>query len=141
MHRRRHKYGANKKVINGITFDSQMEAEYYMYLLQEKAKGVVVDIELQPTLQILPKFKYQSQNRRKMDYNLDFKVTYISGLVEYIDVKGMATTDAKMKRKLVEYMYPDKNIKWISKSKKYSETGWIDFDELQKIRRRNRRKK
>lgn len=139
--RRTHKYGANKKVINGFTFDSQMEAEYYMYLLQEKAKGVVVDIELQPTLQILPKFKYQSQNRRKMDYNLDFKVTYISGLVEYIDVKGMATTDAKMKRKLVEYMYPDKVIRWISKSKKYSETGWIDFDELQKIRRRNRRKK
>ena len=139
--RRAHKYGANKKVINGITFDSQMEAEYYMYLLQEKAKGVVVDIVLQPTLSIIPKFKYQSQNRRKMDYNLDFKVTYISGLVEYIDVKGMATTDAKMKRKLVEYMYPDKNIKWISKSKKYSETGWIDFDELQKIRRRNKRKK
>ena len=139
--RRTHKYGANKKVINGITFDSQMEAEYYLYLLQEKEKGVVVDIVLQPTLQILPNFKYQSQNRRKMDYNLDFKVTYISGLIEYIDVKGMATTDAKMKRKLVEYMYPDKNIKWISKSKKYSETGWIDYDELQKIRRRNRRKK
>lgn len=139
--RRTHKYGANKKVIDGITFDSQMEAEYYLYLLQERAKGAVVDVELQPTLQILPKFKYRSQNRRKMDYKLDFKVTYISGLVEYIDVKGMATTDAKMKRKLVEYLYPDKIIKWVSKSKKYSETGWIDFDELQKIRRRNRRKK
>lgn len=139
MQKKKHKYGAKKAEVNGITFDSKAEARYYMYLLSLQAKGEVTEIELQPVLPLLPKFIYKGANRQKMDYVLDFKVTYISGLVEYIDVKGVATKDALMKRKLAEFKYPDLNIKWVGRALAYSESGWLEYDELQKIKRRRKR--
>lgn len=76
-----------------------------------------------------------------MDYKLDFKVEYTDGTVEYVDIKGMATTDAKMKLKLARYFNQDKKITWISRSLKYGDDfGWIEFDELQKRRREAKRR-
>ena len=39
---------AIKKEVDGIMFDSTMEANYYIYLKEEKEKGHVLDFELQP---------------------------------------------------------------------------------------------
>ncbi|WP_271401454.1 DUF1064 domain-containing protein [Salinicoccus roseus] len=136
------KYGAEKITVDGIKFDSKVEAEYYEHLLKKKELGIVTDIELQPVLNIHPAFTYRGKKRQKMDYRLDFRVVYSDGYEVYIDIKGMATPDGNMKRKLVEYFHRDKNIIWISKSVKYGDRfGFIEYDELKKIRAANKRAK
>ncbi len=58
-----------------------------------------------------------------------------------VDVKGFAMEDARLKRKLFAYKYPWDKIVWVAKSLKYSKTGWIDYDELQRLRRKARRER
>lgn len=138
---KKHKYNAKKTVVDGISFDSKAEAEYYLHLKHLQAINVVRSFYLQPVINIVPSFKYDGKTVRKMDYKLDFKVEYSDGTVEYVDIKGMATTDAKMKLKLVRYLNQDKKITWICRSLKHgNEYGWIEYDELQKKRREEKRR-
>lgn len=138
---KKHKYNARKTVVDGISFDSKAEAEYYKHLKYLQSINVVRSFYLQPVINIIPNFKYDGKTIRKMDYRLDFKVEYTDGTTEYIDIKGMATTDAKMKLKLARYFNQDKKITWISRSLKYGDDfGWIEFDELQKKRREAKRR-
>lgn len=138
---KKHKYNARKTVVDGISFDSKAEAEYYIHLKYLQSINVVRSFYLQPVINIIPNFKYDGKTIRKMDYRLDFKVEYTDGTTEYIDIKGMATTDAKMKLKLARYFNQDKKITWISRSLKYGDDfGWIEFDELQKRRREAKRR-
>ena len=138
---KKHKYNAKKTVVDGISFDSKAEAEYYIHLKYLQSINIVRSFYLQPVINIIPNFKYEGKTIRKMDYRLDFKVEYTDGTTEYIDVKGMATTDAKMKLKLARYFNQDKKVTWISRSLKYGDDfGWIEFDELQKRRREAKRR-
>lgn len=137
----KHKYNARKIEIDGIRFDSKAEADYYLYLKYLQSINEVRSFYLQPVINLLPSFKYNGKTIRKMDYRLDFKVEYMDGKIEYIDVKGMATTDAKMKLKIARYLNQDKTIKWISRSYKHGDDfGWVEYDELQRKRRLEKRR-
>lgn len=137
----KHKYNARKIEVDGIRFDSKAEADYYLYLKYLQSINEVRSFYLQPVINLLPSFKYNGKTIRKMDYRLDFKVEYMDGKVEYIDVKGMATTDAKMKLKIARYLNQDKTIKWISRSYKHGDDfGWVEYDELQRKRRLEKRR-
>jgi hypothetical protein len=101
------KFGAKKTVINGITFDSIKEADYYrQLLLQKKAKKDterVVSIELQPRYDIIV-------NSQKIGfYKADFKVRRADGSIQIIDVKGLKKGSAyalfRLKKKLIEAIY------------------------------------
>ncbi len=112
----------------GILFDSQTEAAYYKHLLQDKA---VLKIELQPVFQIIEPYKVvcrrcegsgkklniRTGNLNKCQicagnglktkagsiYTADFRVTFIDGFQEVIDVKGgPAARDFSLRKKLVE---------------------------------------
>lgn len=138
------KYNAEKKVVDGIKFDSIAEAEYYLMLKEEKASGGIKDFKLQPKFTIQEKFKSETQgNIRAVTYKADFLVhrqgEYTARLV--IDVKGHATADAKIKRKMFLKNYPTHILSWQSKSIKHGVNGWIDYFDLEKIRRKNRKKK
>lgn len=136
------KYKAKKVTVNGIVFDSSVEAEYYELLLKFKDKGYVKEIECQPVLNLNESFEYFGKKRRRTDYKLDFRVVYHDDVEVYIDIKGMATTTAKMKRKWAESKYPDKQIIWLVKNKKHGDKfGWIEYDELTKKRREQKKKK
>lgn len=137
----KHKYNARKIEVDGIRFDSKAEADYYLYLKYLQSINEVRSFYLQPVINLLPSFKYNGKPIRKMDYRLDFKVEYMDGKIEYIDVKGMATTDAKMKLKIARYLNQDKTIKWISRSYKHGDDfGWVEYDELQRKRRLEKRR-
>ena len=137
----KHKYNARKIEVDGIRFDSKAEADYYLYLKYLQSINEVRSFYLQPVINLLPSFKYNGKTIRKMDYRLDFKVEYMDGKIEYIDVKGMATTDAKMKLKIARYLNQDKTIKWISRSYKHGDDfGWAEYDELQRKRRLEKRR-
>lgn len=135
------KYNAKKSTYNDITFDSQAECDYYRFLLEQKQQRKVSIITLQPKYKIIEKV---GKHRAKY-YVADFEVTMPGGQVITIDIKGMATPEAKIKRQLFMSLYPDKELLWICQSPKYylNETGeaWIDYDELQRLKAQRRKLK
>ena len=128
----------NKKVeYDGIKFDSQMECNYYEYLLSKSKINIV---ELQPKFVLVPKFKHSDGNIRELAYIADFTISRENGkVIEVIDIKGQATEVAKIKRKLFQYFYPDIPLLWITESKKHGKDGWISYDDLKKIRAVNKK--
>ncbi|SMC17286.1 Protein of unknown function [Clostridium acidisoli DSM 12555] len=133
------KYKSQKITIDGITFASKDEAKYYQFLKQRKAKGEILNFELQPKFIIIPSFKYKGKTERAATYTLDFKVYNLDGTIEYIDVKGYETQQGSLKFKQLKYIHQDLTFKWIARSLKYSATGWMDYKELQKKRRENKK--
>ncbi|WMJ81955.1 DUF1064 domain-containing protein [Clostridium sp. MB40-C1] len=133
------KYGAKKIVIDGIKFDSKDEGRYYEYLKKLKAQGEILNFELQPKFTLIPTFKYKGKTERAATYTLDFLVYHLDGHEEYIDVKGYETQQGTFKFKLLKSQHPDMDFKWIARNLKYGQDGWIEYSELKKIRRENKK--
>ncbi|WP_336663564.1 DUF1064 domain-containing protein [Kurthia gibsonii] len=133
------KYNNKKVVYAGITFDSKAERDYYLYLLDLKQRGIVTDIQLQPSFLLQEKFRKNDKLYREITYKADFKVTYADSHVEIIDVKGMVTKDFAIKQKLFEYKYPALRLLLVAYSK--IDGGWINLDELKKARSSRKRNK
>lgn len=138
--RSRNKLGNTKVTVCGIDFDSKAEANYYLYLKAEQQAGRVVGIALQPQIELQPKFDKGGKHYRAITYTPDFLVEYRDGRCEYIDVKGTSTQQGELRRKMFLYKI-DIPLRWVAESKKYSKTGWIDYDELQALRRKARKEK
>lgn len=102
----RSKYRNIRTEIDGIRFDSRAEAVRYQELkLLEKA-GKIRQLELQP------KFVCYVNGEKVCTYRADFAYfTDLGRVVE--DVKGVRTPVYKLKKKLVEALYPGVKIKEI----------------------------
>lgn len=135
---RRNKLGNKKVTYLGRTWDSKTELQYYLYLLAEQQDGKIKSIELQPKVILQPSFHKFGRLYRAITYSPDFLVEYADGHREYIDVKGMSTQQGEMRRKMFAYV-SDTPLRWVAASQKYSTTGWIDFDDLQQLRRKARK--
>lgn len=137
------KYGAKKAEVDGIRFDSKVESLYYLHLKKLKEQGELKDFKLQPVYELQPKFEYQGLKRRAINYKADFLVIDNDDKETVIDIKGMPTTEAKLKRKMFEYRYPDKDLKWIVRSlKRGSETGgWITYEQNEEGKRKTKKLK
>ena len=136
------KYKAKKITFDNITFDSKAESDYYHKLKNEKVTGKIIAFDLQPKFTLQEKFKHEIEgNIRAVTYIADFRVIPLQGDEFIVDVKGMATPAALLKRKMFLKVFPHLDLRWVVKSKKYSNDGWTDFFELEKIRRENRKKK
>ncbi len=100
---KRHKYNAVKTTVDGITFDSKKEARRYSELkLLEKA-GHIRNLELQP------KYRCEIDGKLICTYKADFRYfTDERKVVE--DVKGMKTPIYRLKKKLVEALFPGTTI-------------------------------
>lgn len=133
------KYNSQKIIVDGITFDSKDEALYYQYLLQRKAKGEIINFELQPKYTLIPTFRKNGKTSRATTYTPDFLIYHLDGTQELIDVKGFSTQQGEIRRKLFDYKYPELKLTWIARSLKYGKDGWIEYEELKKIRRENKK--
>jgi predicted nuclease of restriction endonuclease-like RecB superfamily len=94
------KYGAIKTKIDGHTFDSKKEAEFYCNL---KLRLQVKDIKgfcLQPIFILAEGLKYKA----------DFIVFNNDGTAEVIDIKGFKTKEYITKKKVFEDKYDLKII-------------------------------
>lgn len=100
------KYHAIKTTVDGITFDSRKEANYYCELKMLKQAGEVLEIELQVPYELQPKYWYKGKAIRAITYVADFMVTYADGRIEVIDTKGVRTEAYKIKKRLLLYQYP-----------------------------------
>ena len=132
-----------KTEVDGIVFDSKMESQYYEYLKQLKAKGIVECFRLQPEFILQDKFmivdgktvfgddpdfnKIKRQTKaptvQAIKYVSDFEVQYADGHVEIVDPKGIATADFELKRKMFMCKYPDKTLKVVQLYK----GEWVDY--------------
>lgn len=133
------KFKAQKTVVDGIKFDSKIESQYYSHLKQEKEKGLIKDFSLQPAYELQPKFEYMGISRQAIKYVADFLIHHNDGSEVIVDIKGQPTTDAKLKRKLFEYKYPDKHLRWIVWVAKRG--GWINYDDNEKMKREEKKLK
>lgn len=101
------KYNAKKTKVDGITFDSAMEADYYCELKLRHHIGEINNMILQP--------RYILQESPKIEYVADFLVTYPDGRTEVIDVKGMQTQAFRVKLRLFKGRYPDYTLKLVTR--------------------------
>ena len=89
------------RTYDGIVFDSALEIKYYREIvLQGIADGNIVDFELQKSFVLIPSFERNGKKERAIKYVCDFYVVYKDGHTEVIDIKGMPTEKALIKRKL-----------------------------------------
>ena len=146
-----------KTEIDGITFDSQTEAEYYLYLKQLQADGHIINFTMQDEWILQDKYliadgqridgsnpdfkRYQKANPgctvQAIKYISDFKVYYTDGSIQVIDVKGQKTVDFKIKEKMFNYRYPEYNKLYCVV--KYN-GQWLEYNEANKIKREKKKK-
>lgn len=122
------KFISKKVTVDAIEFDSATEAAYYQHLKRNQS---IKMIEIQPKFQIIKPYSVTckrcggsgkrpspqtgnlinctlcrgmgKRDKSGAIYTADFKVTYIDGYVEVIDVKGGPTTrDFPLRRRLFE---------------------------------------
>ena len=85
-----------RRTVDGITFDSIKEANYYKRLLREQSLGKVQMVLCQVPFHLPGGVKYVC----------DFLVFRSDGEVEVVDVKGFETPVYRLKKKQVEAAYP-----------------------------------
>lgn len=90
--KRKSKYRANKVSVDGHTFDSQKEADYYAELKLRLLAKEINGFCLQPTFILAPGLKYKA----------DFIVFNQNNETEVIDVKGYKTKEYIAKKKVFE---------------------------------------
>lgn len=124
-----HVCAKDSRTYDGICFDSKLEMKYYIYLLSLLESGEIKSIKRQVPYIMQPSYKRDGKTIRAITYKADFVVTKADDTVVVVDVKGLATPEAKLKRKMFWFCYPDVNYIWIGYSKA---TGWCNWDELQR---------
>jgi Protein of unknown function (DUF1064) len=99
--RKSHKYGAISCQRGGVKFPSKLERDYYDYLLKCQKDGRILFFLRQTPIHLPGRVKYVC----------DFVVFGGgTGNIQFIDVKGKITPTYKMKKKMVEDLYPIKII-------------------------------
>lgn len=96
---KRMKYRNVKTVIDGITFDSKKEANYYGKLKILQKAGEVVSFQRQV------RYDFEVNKISLGFYKLDFLVNWASGKVQFVDVKGVKTPVYQLKKKLMKAIY------------------------------------
>lgn len=105
------KYYNKKTIIDGIVFASKLEAKRYTELKLLEKQGLIKDLELQPSYDLIPTFKKDNKTYRKSTYKADFSY-YDKELNKIVveDTKGFKTPVYMLKKKLFEYTYPNLTI-------------------------------
>ena len=100
--KKRNKYNATKKVVDGITFDSAKEARRYTELKWRQMAGEISDLECHPKYELYAGIRYTP----------DFRYTE-NGVTVCEDVKGgkaTQTRDFVMRWKMAKELYP--GVEW-----------------------------
>jgi hypothetical protein len=104
--KKRSKYRNEKTKVDGITFDSQAEANRYCELKALQQAGVIEWFILQPRFLLQEGFQKGTVSFGKIEYIADFLICWADGSVTVEDVKGMRTREYRMKRQMFERRYP-----------------------------------
>ena len=103
---KRNKFNAKKTVIDNITFHSRKEAARYSQLKLYEKGGLITDLQLQVSYELIPKLVINGKTERAIKYIADFvyfDTVHKSEVVE--DVKGMITDIFKIKYRLMKSIH------------------------------------
>jgi hypothetical protein len=93
--RKPNKYGAKKTEVDGIVFDSGLEAQRYGQLKALEAAGEIHNLTLQP------RYEFVVNGVRVGRYTPDFEYMDNEGDIHTEDVKGVPTRDLSLRLKLM----------------------------------------
>ena len=127
------KYANIKTVYNNIKFDSKLECQFFITLLQAKKENKIKDFDLQPKFILQDKFEKHGKKYRAITYTADFRIYTNDGKCHIVDCKGVETNEFKIKKKLFikNFDFPLHCMTYIAK---YG--GWIELDEYRNIRKK-----
>ncbi len=92
----RHKFNAKSCEYDGRKFPSKLEGRYYLQLKARQKEGEIIFFLCQIPFHLPGNIKYVC----------DFCVYLANGEVEFVECKGQDLPLGKLKRKLVENLYP-----------------------------------
>ncbi len=93
-----HKFSAKPTTVDNIRFDSKKEARYYADLKLLQKAGDIIFFLRQVSFHLPGGVRHV----------VDFQEFRRDGTVHFVEVKGFDTPQGKMKRKMVEAVYPIK---------------------------------
>lgn len=101
------KYHAKKTVVEGMVFDSKAEAHRWIELRMLEHAGHIMDLQRQVPFELIPQLKRKDGHRiPKTVYKADFVYTDLeTGETVVEDVKGFATPEYRLKKKLMLWKY------------------------------------
>ena len=101
------KYRSKKTVVDGITFDSRLEARRYAELKILEKAGKIHDLQLQVKYTLIPSQRLNNKVvERPITYVADFVyVDSTTGETIVEDTKGIKTKDYVLKRKMMLYFH------------------------------------
>lgn len=110
------KYKNTKIEVDGISFDSELEAKRYEQLKLMQRAGEITDLQLQHRFVLLGGYVNGAGDYiRPITYVCDFKYRDRSGRLVIEDTKGMKTDVYRIKKKLFEEKYAPMIIREITK--------------------------
>jgi len=92
----KHKFHAVKSECDGIRFSSKLEKRWYSVIKDMKDSGELLFFLRQVPFHIAPDVTYRA----------DFMLFYTDGNVEVWECKGYDTPEWKIKKKMVENIFP-----------------------------------
>lgn len=137
MTQKKQKFNAKKIEYDGIIFDSKLECEYYKELMSNVKNGEIKSFSIQPKYILQDKFTKYGKSYREISYSPDFKVIMNDDSIILYDIKGFSTQASEMRKKLFDFQYRDIQLIWLTYVKKYG--GWIETDQLKKLRKDNKK--
>jgi hypothetical protein len=97
---KRSKYRAVRTVVDGVPFDSKLEALYHSTLALEYRAGFVRAVNRQPSYDLTVNGVFVGR------YVADFEVLRADGEIQVVECKGFKTPTYKLKKRLFEALYP-----------------------------------
>ena len=106
----KNKFHAKKKVVDGIKFDSQREAQFYLMLKMHK-----INFKLKETFILQDKFIHCGEIVHAVKIIPDFiiyghDVIVGTKIIAIADVKGYETPSSKIKFKLLKHLFYGKSV-------------------------------
>ena len=119
------KYNANKVRVDGILFDSQLEADYYSDLKLQLKIGTIRGFCRQPEFILQEGFG----DIRPITYKPDFIVFYNDGSYDIVDAKGFEAQEFKRTKKLFRAKFPRLELKVVKRDgNETSRKKYCDFE-------------
>lgn len=112
-------WGKFERTVDGILFDSKLEASRYVVLRDREAVGEIFDLETQPRYTVQPAFSKNGKRYAAIKYVADFSYTDKKNRQIVEDVKGVETATFRIKRKLFLYVYPNAILRVIKAENLY----------------------
>lgn len=130
--------GIKKRTYNGEVYDSLTELQFLKEFIELKMKtGEIVKWERQVPYVLQEAFiNFEGKSILPIKYIADYVVWWKDGTFTVFDIKGNPDSASKIKRKIFWKVYPNIKYVWMCRSIKFgNETHWISYDELEKLRK------